>query len=285
MLLRPLSLQFYPDTYITLPYSVIEASVALSQILAAPVAAALLQLGGLAGLAGWQWLFLMQGAATLVLAAVLRCYLPDSVATATFLEDEDKLWLQQQLHHSVLQQVHTSGGSSSSKGVVGGSSRADGCSATAALLAGQQRYSHLSSTGAAAGARGRGGGTAAGGVDLEDFSTERERMDGFSDINGNVEMTNSDSAKKGPLHGSSSSSKHKFPDGGHRDTWARHSMELSETLQWGADAEDIAAGAGGRPGALGAVAALKAVLSCRWIWYLMALKALKDMSLDALVYW
>jgi hypothetical protein len=30
---------------------------------------------------------------------------------------------------------------------------------------------------------------------------------------------------------------------------------------------------------------MKAVLSCKWIWYLMGLKALKDMTLDAMVYW
>ncbi|KAF6250989.1 major facilitator superfamily domain-containing protein, partial [Scenedesmus sp. NREL 46B-D3] len=39
--------QFYPNAYITVPYSVIEASIAVSQILAAPAAAALLQLSGL----------------------------------------------------------------------------------------------------------------------------------------------------------------------------------------------------------------------------------------------
>jgi len=51
-------LQFYPPAFITVPYSIIEASIAVSQILAAPAAAALLQLSGVMGLAGWQWLFL-----------------------------------------------------------------------------------------------------------------------------------------------------------------------------------------------------------------------------------
>jgi hypothetical protein len=49
--LHPL-LQFYPANYITVSYSVIEASIAVSQIIAAPVAAGLLQLSGLWGLAG-----------------------------------------------------------------------------------------------------------------------------------------------------------------------------------------------------------------------------------------
>jgi hypothetical protein len=45
-------LQFYPSSSITLAYSVIEASIAISQIIAAPVAAGLLQLSGVWGLAG-----------------------------------------------------------------------------------------------------------------------------------------------------------------------------------------------------------------------------------------
>lgn len=50
--------QFYPARWITVPYAVMEASIAVSQILAAPAAAVLLQLAGVGGLAGWQWLFL-----------------------------------------------------------------------------------------------------------------------------------------------------------------------------------------------------------------------------------
>jgi hypothetical protein len=46
------ALQFYPASHITVAYSVIEASIAVSQIIAAPVAAGLLQLSGVWGLAG-----------------------------------------------------------------------------------------------------------------------------------------------------------------------------------------------------------------------------------------
>jgi hypothetical protein len=49
---RAVLLQFYPSSSITLAYSVIEASIAISQIIAAPVAAGLLQLSGVWGLAG-----------------------------------------------------------------------------------------------------------------------------------------------------------------------------------------------------------------------------------------
>lgn len=86
-------MQFYPHAYITIPYSVIEASIAVSQIIAAPVAAALLQLSGTFSLAGWQWLFLTEGLVTLVLAGVLRWRLPRNVVTASFLTEDDKIWL------------------------------------------------------------------------------------------------------------------------------------------------------------------------------------------------
>ncbi|KAF8060013.1 ttuB [Scenedesmus sp. PABB004] len=88
---------FYPQAHITLPYSIIEASIAASQILAAPAAAALLQLGGAGGLAGWQWLFLVEGAATVALAGVLRWRLPGCVESAPFLDDADRAWLRAQL--------------------------------------------------------------------------------------------------------------------------------------------------------------------------------------------
>lgn len=44
--------QWYPPASSTVAFSVIEASVAISQIVAAPVAAGLMQLSGVFGLAG-----------------------------------------------------------------------------------------------------------------------------------------------------------------------------------------------------------------------------------------
>ena len=46
----------------------VEAGISLSHVLAAPLAAACLSLDGLGGLAGWRWLFLVEGAPTLLLA-------------------------------------------------------------------------------------------------------------------------------------------------------------------------------------------------------------------------
>eukprot|EP00879_Flechtneria_rotunda_P032396 GHRR01035596.1.p1 GENE.GHRR01035596.1~~GHRR01035596.1.p1 ORF type:complete len:541 (+),score=194.41 GHRR01035596.1:415-2037(+) len=119
--------QFYPSAYITVPYSVIEASIAVSQILAAPAAAALLQLAGVWSLAGWQWLFLAEGLATLVLAGILRWRLPSSVEAASFLTADDKQWLLQQLGAAAIhdKQVHSGSSAAMLNGYSSSSKTAD----------------------------------------------------------------------------------------------------------------------------------------------------------------
>jgi MFS family permease len=64
--------QFYPADKTTLPYSLIETGITVSQVVAAPVAAGLLLLDGVGGLRGWQWLFLMEGLPALLLGCAIR---------------------------------------------------------------------------------------------------------------------------------------------------------------------------------------------------------------------
>jgi hypothetical protein len=67
------------------------------QIVAAPLAAGLLATDGhVPGLAGWQTLFLAQGAATVAFAGLLRARLPRSLGDAPFLADADRAWLAEQ---------------------------------------------------------------------------------------------------------------------------------------------------------------------------------------------
>lgn len=55
-----------------------------------PLAGSLLSLDGLAGLAGWQWLFLGVGAPAIILAFVLLRYLPDHPGEARWLSEEER---------------------------------------------------------------------------------------------------------------------------------------------------------------------------------------------------
>lgn len=57
----------------------------------------ILLLDGVAGLAGWQWLFILQALPTMALGAAFWFILPDSPATAAWLPPDEKAWLVAQL--------------------------------------------------------------------------------------------------------------------------------------------------------------------------------------------
>lgn len=72
----------------------------LTQVIGAPLAAALLSLDGVAGLAGWQWLFIMEGIPTVALGLWMRSALVESPAKAHFLSLEEREWVQQRVAKS-----------------------------------------------------------------------------------------------------------------------------------------------------------------------------------------
>ena len=58
-----------------------------------PISNAILHMSGVNGLKGWQWLFIMEGAATMVLGAAMLFLLPDRPSSAKWLSTEQKDWL------------------------------------------------------------------------------------------------------------------------------------------------------------------------------------------------
>jgi ACS family tartrate transporter-like MFS transporter len=72
-------------------------SLPLSSVAMGSLAGWLLGLGGKLGLAGWQWLFLVEGLPTAVFSLVILKMLPDGPAKATWLTAEEKAWLEAQL--------------------------------------------------------------------------------------------------------------------------------------------------------------------------------------------
>jgi len=65
----------------------------LSNVFMGAVAGALLGLQGRLGLAGWQWLFLVEGLPAILLSVVFLRWLPEQPAAAPWLAPEEKAWI------------------------------------------------------------------------------------------------------------------------------------------------------------------------------------------------
>jgi D-galactonate transporter len=84
---------WFPGVYRGLVVGQFMAAVPISSIIGAPVSGAVLGLDGFAGLAGWQWLFIIEAVPSLVLAVVVYFYLTDYPSEATWLADDERTWL------------------------------------------------------------------------------------------------------------------------------------------------------------------------------------------------
>ncbi|MDB5515873.1 MAG: Major facilitator superfamily 1 transporter [Tardiphaga sp.] len=69
---------------------------------------AFLDLNGLFGLAGWQWVFIVTGAPALILFVLILRYLPDNPLKADFLKPAEKAWLADELSRDeIASTLHT----------------------------------------------------------------------------------------------------------------------------------------------------------------------------------
>ncbi|WP_158781083.1 MFS transporter [Pantoea sp. BAV 3049] len=73
------------------------AAAPLSTALGSPVSAALLQMHGMLGFAGWQWMFVLEAVPAVLLGVVVLFFLTDRPAKAKWLSDEERDWLQNTL--------------------------------------------------------------------------------------------------------------------------------------------------------------------------------------------
>ncbi len=81
------------------------AAIPLSSVIGSPISGQLLNLEGLAGLAGWQWLFIIEAAPALLLSVVVFFYLTDRPADAKWLPQEQRAWLARRLDDEHRQRV------------------------------------------------------------------------------------------------------------------------------------------------------------------------------------
>eukprot|EP00884_Botryococcus_braunii_P022688 jgi/Botrbrau1/9102/Bobra.0305s0009.1 len=81
---------FYTSEQLGVAYSAVASATALSQVVGGPLAAGILALDGLAGLRGWQLLFIAQGLPTIALAVFIKLYLAESPGEARFLSTAER---------------------------------------------------------------------------------------------------------------------------------------------------------------------------------------------------
>jgi ACS family tartrate transporter-like MFS transporter len=85
---------WFPQAYRTRVNAALVLAIPASGALGAPLATSLLALNGIFGLAGWQWMFLLEGLPTVVLGFVVLRLLTDRPANATWLPPENRAWLE-----------------------------------------------------------------------------------------------------------------------------------------------------------------------------------------------
>ncbi len=84
---------WFPSAYRARIIGYFMAAIPLSSALGSPVSAQLMGLNGVGGLAGWQWLFVMEALPSLILAFVVFFYLTDRPVDAHWLSDAERGWL------------------------------------------------------------------------------------------------------------------------------------------------------------------------------------------------
>ena len=105
---------WFPSVYRGRVIGYFMAAIPLSSVIGSPISGFLLGLGGADGLAGWQWLFIIEAVPALLLSVAVFYYLTDRPADATWLAPEQRTWLttrmeqesrvrQQAQHFSTLQ--------------------------------------------------------------------------------------------------------------------------------------------------------------------------------------
>jgi ACS family tartrate transporter-like MFS transporter len=73
------------------------AAAPISTALGSPISAALLELDGMMGLHGWQWLFILESVPAVILGIVVFFYMTDKPEKATWLQEDERQWLIEEL--------------------------------------------------------------------------------------------------------------------------------------------------------------------------------------------
>src|SRR6516165_8799469 len=84
---------WYPEGQRARAIAAFMTAVPVSGMIGGPLSGALLSLNGAFGIAGWQWLFLVEGLPAVLLGVIVLVYLTDRPETAHWLGSAEKDWL------------------------------------------------------------------------------------------------------------------------------------------------------------------------------------------------
>ncbi|KAH8547870.1 major facilitator superfamily domain-containing protein [Umbelopsis sp. PMI_123] len=105
---------FYKKHEMATRIAVFWGSTTAAHAFAGVLAFGILQMRGIGGLAGWQWLFLIEGIPTVLISAVAFFYLPDGPAKCRWLTEEEKQLAEQRISsegpggHQILADINPS---------------------------------------------------------------------------------------------------------------------------------------------------------------------------------
>lgn len=69
------------------------AAAPISTALGSPISAALLEMNGVGGMHGWQWMFILEAIPALILGVIVFFYMTDRPEQAKWLQDDERAWL------------------------------------------------------------------------------------------------------------------------------------------------------------------------------------------------
>ena len=88
---------WFPAAYRARIIGMFMFAIPISTVIGAPISGALLNLDGLMGLKGWQWMFLIEAAPALIVSVIVFFYLTDRPNAAHWLEEDERQWLRDRL--------------------------------------------------------------------------------------------------------------------------------------------------------------------------------------------
>ncbi|MDE1947634.1 MAG: MFS transporter [Burkholderiales bacterium] len=88
---------WFPSAYRARIVGLFMFAIPISTVIGAPISGLLLDLDGMGGLRGWQWMFILEAVPALLLTFAVLFYLTDRPADAKWLAPDERAWLQGRL--------------------------------------------------------------------------------------------------------------------------------------------------------------------------------------------